>query len=88
MVVLSASDTSSIHKVLERYNANRVYVYKVHQLYSMFMKTIFLVSSFRLFILEQFFHFAFLLWKSCMINEMLDGRLTDLDQEDIIVYKR
>ena len=23
-----------------------------------------------------------------MINEMLDARLTDLDQEDIIVYKK
>ena len=30
----------------------------------------------------------FSLWKSCMINEMLDARLTDLDQEDIIVYKK
>ena len=32
--------------------------------------------------------FAFLLWKSCMINEMLDVRLTDLDHEDNIVYKK
>ena len=30
----------------------------------------------------------FLLWKSCMIKEMLNVRLTDLDQEDIIIYKK
>ena len=41
-----------------------------------------------LFIWEQFFHFAFLPWKSSTINEMLDVGLTDLDQEDIIDYKK
>ena len=30
MVVLSASNTSFIHKILDRYNAKRVDVYKVH----------------------------------------------------------
>ena len=40
MDILLASNTSFIHKILERYNANRVDVYKVHKLYSMFMQTI------------------------------------------------
>ena len=40
MVVLSASNTSFIHKVLERYNANQVDVNKVHKLYSIFMMAV------------------------------------------------
>ena len=51
-------------------------------------KPLFEFLFFWLFIWEQFLHFAFMLWKSCMINEMFDVRLTDLDQEDFIVYKK
>ena len=54
----------------------------------MFMQTIILVSSFGLFIWEQFFHVTFLLWKFCInITVMFNVCLTNLNQEDI-VYKK
>ena len=40
MVILSASNTSFIHKLLERYIANRVDVYKIHYFNSLFMQTV------------------------------------------------